>query len=128
MEISVGELLELNRVVNDLSDQQLNTILAYKIARILKKVAIEVAVAEETRTKTIMPFVKKDEEDNPIINDNNTYDIIEGKQAEVAKVLNEFFATKITIDLPTLNLKELEQIQLTPRQIEVLMPIIDEEE
>ena len=128
MEISVGELLELNRVVNDLSDQQLNTILAYKIARILKKVAIEVAVAEETRTKTIMPFVKKDEEGNPIINDNNTYDIIEGKQAEVAKALNEFFATKITIDLPTLNLKELEQIQLTPRQIEVLMPIINEEE
>ena len=120
MEISVGELLELNRIMNELSNQ--------KLARILKKVEAEVTIAEESRIKTIMPFVKKDEDGNPIINnDSNTYETIEGKQNEISQALNEFFSTKIKLDLPTLNLKELEQIQLTPRQVEVLMPIIDEE-
>ena len=128
MEISVGELLELNRIMNELSNQKLNTILAYKMARILKKVEAEVTTAEESRIKTIMPFVKKDEDGNTIINnDSNTYETIEGKQNEISQALNEFFSTKIKLDLPTLNLKELEQIQLTPRQVEVLMPIIDEE-
>lgn len=128
MEISVGELLELNRIMNELSNQKLNTILAYKMARILKKVEAEVTTAEESRIKTIMPFIKKDEDGNPIINnDSNTYETIEGKQNEISQALNEFFSTKIKLDLPTLNLKELEQIQLTPRQVEVLMPIIDEE-
>lgn len=128
MEISVGELLSLDRVVNEVSNQKIDTLLGYKIARILRKIANEVVVAEETRTKTIMPYVKKDEKGEPIVNDNNTYDVIDGKQAEVAKALNNFFDTKITIDVPLLTLKDLEQMELTPKQIETLIPIIDDKD
>lgn len=126
MKIKTGELLEINRVINELSDTKLNTILAYKIARILKKIALEIAVIEENRTKILMPYIEKDDEGQPIINDNQTYNIIPETSAEMQKKLSEFFMTEIDVDIPVLKLEELDKIEVTPKQMEVILPIIEE--
>lgn len=126
MKIKTGELLEINRVINELSDTKLNTILAYKIARILKKIALEIAVIEENRTKILMPYIEKDKEGQPIINDNQTYNIIPETSAEMQKKLSEFFMTEIDVDIPVLKLEELDKIEVTPKQMEVILPIIEE--
>lgn len=72
-----------------------------------------------------MPYIKKDENDEPII-DNGIYEVIEETRKELTDKLNEFFGTEIKVELPTLQLKELESIELTPKQIETLMKIIEE--
>lgn len=125
MEFKIAEILDLNKAINELADMKLNTILAYKIARIRKKLQEEVTTIEENRTQLIMPYIKKDENDEPII-DNGIYEVIEEKRKELTDKLNEFFGTEIKIELPTLQLKELESIELTPKQIEALMKIIEE--
>lgn len=125
MEFKIVEILDLNKAINELADMKLNTILAYKIARIRKKLQEEVTTIEENRTQLIMPYIKKDENDEPII-DNGIYEVIEEKRKELTDKLNEFFGTEIKIELPTLQLKELESIELTPKQIEALMKIIEE--
>lgn len=125
MEFKIVEVLDLNRAINELADMKLNTILAYKIARIRKKLQEEVTTIEENRTQLIMPYIKKDENNEPII-DNGIYEVIEETRKELTDKLNEFFSTEIKIELPTLQLKELESIELTPKQIEALMKIIEE--
>lgn len=125
MEFKIVEILDLNRAINELADMKLNTILAYKIARIRKKLQEEVTTIEENRTQLIMPYIKKDENNEPII-DNGIYEVIEETRKELTDKLNEFFSTEIKIELPTLQLKELESIELTPKQIEALMKIIEE--
>ena len=125
MEFKIVEVLDLNKAINELADMKLNTILAYKIARIRKKLQEEVTTIEENRTQLIMPYIKKDENDEPII-DNGIYEVIEEKRKELTDKLNEFFGTEIKVELPTLRLKELESIELTPKQIEALMKIIEE--
>lgn len=125
MEFKIAEILDLNKAINELADMKLNTILAYKIARIRKKLQEEVTTIEENRTQLIMPYIKKDENDEPII-DNGIYEVIEEKRKELTDKLNEFFGTEIKVELPTLQLKELESIELTPKQIEALMKIIEE--
>lgn len=125
MEFKIAEVLDLNKAINELADMKLNTILAYKIARIRKKLQEEVTTIEENRTQLIMPYIKKDENDEPII-DNGIYEVIEEKRKELTDKLNEFFGTEIKVELPTLQLKELESIELTPKQIEALMKIIEE--
>ena len=125
MEFKIAEVLDLNRTINELADMKLNTILAYKIARIRKKLQEEVTTIEENRTQLIMPYIKKDENNEPII-DNGIYEVIEETRKELTDKLNEFFGTEIKIELPTLQLKELESIELTPKQIEALMKIIEE--
>lgn len=125
MEFKIAEILDLNRIINELADMKLNTILAYKIARIRKKLQEEVTMIEENRTQLIMPYIKKDENDEPII-DNGIYEVIEETRKELTDKLNEFFGTEIKVELPTLQLKELESIELTPKQIEALMKIIEE--
>lgn len=125
MEFKIAEVLDLNRIINELADMKLNTILAYKIARIRKKLQEEVITIEENRTQLIMPYVKKDENDEPVI-DNGVYEVVEETRKELTDKLNEFFGTEIKVELPTLQLKELESIELTPKQIEVLMKIIEE--
>ena len=125
MEFKIVEILDLNKAINELADMKLNTILAYKIARIRKKLQEEVITIEENRTQLIMPYIKKDENDEPII-DNGIYEIIEETRKELTDKLNEFFGTEIKVELPTLQLKELESIELTPKQIEALMKIIEE--
>lgn len=125
MEFKIVEVLDLNKAINELADMKLNTILAYKIARIRKKLQEEVTTIEENRTQLIMPYIKKDENDEPII-DNGIYEVIEEKRKELTDKLNEFFGTEIKVELPTLQLKELESIELTPKQIEALMKIIEE--
>ena len=125
MEFKIVEVLDLNKAINELADMKLNTILAYKIARIRKKLQEEVTTIEENRTQLIMPYIKKDENNEPII-DNGIYEVIEGTRKELTDKLNEFFGTVIKVELPTLQLKELESIELTPKQIEALMKIIEE--
>ena len=125
MEFKIAEVLDLNRTINELADMKLNTILAYKIARIRKKLQEEVTTIEENRTQLIMPYIKKDENNEPII-DNGIYEVIEETRKELTDKLNEFFGTEIKVELPTLRLKELESIELTPKQIEALMKIIEE--
>lgn len=125
MEFKIAEILDLNKAINELADMKLNTILAYKIARIRKKLQEEVTTIEENRTQLIMPYIKKDENNEPII-DNGIYEVIEETRKELTDKLNEFFSTEIKIELPTLQLKELESIELTPKQIEALMKIIEE--
>ena len=125
MEFKIAEVLDLNKAINELADMKLNTILAYKIDRIRKKLQEEVTTIEENRTQLIMPYIKKDENDEPII-DNGIYEIIEETRKELTDKLNEFFGTEIKVELPTLQLKELESIELTPKQIEALIKIIEE--
>ena len=125
MEFKIVEVLDLNKAINELADMKLNTILAYKIARIRKKLQEEVTTIEENRTQLIMPYIKKDENNEPII-DNGIYEVIEETRKELTDKLNEFFGTEIKVGLPTLQLKELESIELTPKQIEALMKIIEE--
>lgn len=125
MEFKIAEVLDLNKAINELADMKLNTILAYKIARIRKKLQEEVTTIEENRTQLIMPYIKKDENDEPII-DNGIYEVMEETRKELTDKLNEFFSTEIKVELPTLQLKELESIELTPKQIEALMKIIEE--
>ena len=52
--------------------------------------------------------------------------VVNWKRKELTDKLNEFFGTEIKVELPTLQLKELESIELTPKQIEALMKIIEE--
>ena len=74
-----------------------------------------------------MPYVKKDEEGNPVIHDG-IYETIPETQSELAGKLGEFFSTKISIEVSKLTLEEISKIDLTPRQIEFLFPIIDDSE
>lgn len=126
MKITINEMMGLNVTLGELAETKMSTVLAYKLARISKKVRNELETAEEKRMEVIGPFLEKDENGNPIVLETNEYKLIDGKRADVTKELQTFFATEIETDIPTITLEELEELQLTTIQMENLMKVIKE--
>ena len=127
MKITINEMMGINVVLGELAETKMSTVLAYKLARISKKIRSELETAEEKRMEVISPFLEKDTNGNPIILETNEYKLIDGKRTEVAKELQTFFATEIETDIPTITLAELGELQLTTVQMENLMKVIKEE-
>lgn len=125
MKIKVAELNELGRIIEKISEEKTNIILAYKIARIIKILREEVKTIDENRTKIIEPYAEKDENGEFIIEDG-IYQINKDFQVDLAKKLDAFFSTEIEIDLPMLKLEELNMIEMSPRDMEYLIKIIEE--
>ena len=125
--MKVGELFSLQRVLDEISEQKVNNVLAYKLARIMKKVQEETQLIEENRKKIIGPYLLLDKDGNPVI-ENNFYKIKENCNEEVNKKIEEFFATEVdNLELPQLKLEDLKDLEINPKQMEFLMEIITEE-
>ena len=99
MKMTLTEILQKQRILSTLANMKLPYKLAYAISKNLGKMEAEVKAIEETRLNIIKEYAVKDENGEPVINDN-VYDLGDNMEA-FAEEFQNFLATETEVDIFT---------------------------
>lgn len=114
-------------VYREVKDQKMSIRLAYKFSKLANRVDEEAQFYRTKLQEIIDKYVEKDEDGKPvIIDDGAALKIIKGQEAECNKAMLEL--QNIDVDINgNFTVEELEGLELTPAQMQVLLPFISEE-
>ena len=128
IEVKAGELVSAYNALDSLRAQPLPAGQAYRIARLGRELEKEVGLYQNARTEVITKYCAKDDEGNPITDENGNISIKQGSDNftlaanELENLANEI----IQINVEPLELKELNDVKFTPEQMNNLIMFIRE--
>ena len=126
IELTVQEMIDSIPTLRELSNKQLKSKVAYRVARLLREVQAESETFETARVSLIKLYGAKDENGNLKTDENgNTY-IEQDKIAEFNSELTDLLTNKITINGDKLNIDDLGDETFTPQQMLSFSAFLDE--
>ena len=126
IELTVQEMIDSIPTLRELSNKQLKSKVAYRVARLLREVQAESETFETARVNLIKLYGAKDENGNLKTDENgNTY-IEQDKIAEFNSELTDLLTNKITINGDKLNIDDLGDETFTPQQMLSFSAFLDE--
>ena len=126
MIVTLGNIVDSQDVMRSLSNKQLRGRVAFKVARLLKKLEVELTTFNDTRLKLIESYAKKDEEGNYVTNDKNEYQFDGDNANKFIEEFNKLLSEKIEIEANPILIDEIEELNFTPAEMAVLEPFIEE--
>ena len=126
IKVTLKDIVESQDVMRTLSGKPLRGRAAFKVARLLKKLEVELTTFNDTRVKLIEAYAKKDEEGNFVTNEKNEYQFDEDNATKFVEEVNKLLLEELEIDANPILIDEIEEIDFTPAEMAVLEPFIDE--
>lgn len=126
MKVTLKDIVESQDVMRTLSSKQLRGRVAFKVARLLKKLEAELATFNDTRIKLIETYAKKDDEGNFVTNEKNEYQFDADNANKFVEEINKLLLEEIDIDANPILVDEIEELDFTPAEIVALEPFMDE--
>ena len=126
MKVTLKDIVESQEVMRTLSNKPLRGRVAFKVARLLKKLEAELTTFNDTRVKLIESYAKKDEEGNYITNDKNEYQFDQDNANKFVEEINKLLLEELDIDANPILVDEIEDLDFTPAEMAALEPFMDE--
>ena len=126
MKVTLKDIVESQEVMRTLSSKQLRGRVAFKVARLLKKLEAELTTFNDTRIKLIETYAKKDDEGNFVTNEKNEYQFDADNANKFVEEINKLLLEEIDIDANPILVDEIEELDFTPAEIVALEPFMDE--
>jgi len=125
--MTINQIESLYTTLKIISEKELPIFTSYKIAKVLSQLESDYEFYTKKLRKIIEKYGEKDEEGNPIIENDHVRinpDFLKLAEDELAE-LNQIESDPLSF---TFTLKELEDtgLKITPSQLQVLLPIIEE--
>lgn len=117
IELTVQEMIDSIPTLRELSNKQLKSKVAFRVARLLREVQAESETFETARVNLVKLYAAKDENGEIKTDENgNTY-IEQDKIEEFNKELRDLLDNTITINGDKLSLDDLGDETFTPQQM-----------
>ena len=117
IELTVKEMIDSIPTLRELSNKQLKSKVAFRVARLLREVQAESETFETARVNLVKLYAAKDENGEIKTDENgNTY-IEQDKIEEFNKELRDLLDNTITINGDKLSLDDLGDETFTPQQM-----------
>lgn len=115
---------KIENLILSLSKEKFNIKTQYKLIKIHKAIKNEQEIYQEQIQLNFEPFLEKDENGIPKINESGGYKIKKDKITECYLLMNKM--NNLEVQLPDLffSFDELEELDLTLEQLETLEPFI----
>ena len=126
MKVTLKDIVESQEVMRTLSNKPLRGRVAFKVARLLKKLEAELTTFNDTRVKLIESYAKKDEEGNYVTNDKNEYQFDQDNANKFVEEINKLLLEEIEIDANPILVNDIEDLDFTPAEMAMLEPFMDE--
>lgn len=126
MTVTLKDIVESQEVMRTLSNKPLRGRVAFKVARLLKKLEAELTTFNDTRVKLIESYAKKDENGNYVTNDKNEYQFDRDNANKFIEEVNKLLSEELQIDANPILVDEIEELDFTPAEMAVLEPFMDE--
>ena len=114
--ITMRELVDSIEVFKFFLDQPMRAKTAYKLSLIIDIIEKENNKFNDLRNHLIQNYAERDENNN-LIEKDNCYNIIPDKIPEFNKELNELLDMELNLYVNPLDLEDIENFELTPRQL-----------
>lgn len=121
---SNGNLYALRTLLDKIKKLHFSVQTQYKFLKINKSVQSEIEIFEQQKQSLIESYAELDENDQLIVSDNGGIKIKEECLQECTKKINEINAIQITFPDIYFSLDELEPLDLTLGELEILEPFI----
>lgn len=126
MELTLSQLVNINKILTSKSAMSIPIQTAFDIAQVLDKCQCSMEFYQQQMSKFLQQYAEKNEDGSYVISNESIKlkaDCIEmGTQQ-----LHELENTKITLDIKPFNLGQLADLNLTIQEVQILMPIIEKE-
>lgn len=124
--MKLGNVLSFAEIYNLVKDQKMPLRVAYKFSKLASRMDTETEFYKTKLQEIVDEYVEKDERGAPVMVDNGmAMKIIPGKEEACSAAMNELQNLEIDIE-PVFTVDELDGLELTPTQIQNLMPLIIE--
>ncbi len=127
MDLTFNQINGLNEALNELKDMTLPFKLSLIIAKDIALLGKEIEFYIEQERKFAMDYLQRNEDGTFIQESEGVFKIIEGKEEECRAAREELDKFTTDIDLRTIPLSLVENLELTPKQVGALELIIEEE-
>lgn len=124
LKIKLGELKGILEALQVLIEKEISIKVSYKISKMVRKVAEEYELFEQSRQKLLQKYGRKDEK-GQLISENGI--VILEKPEEFNEEFNSLYNTDIEFDIEPLKLESLGDITLSPKILLVLDKLITDE-
>ena len=120
------QLIQIKNTFAPHYEEKISASLSYKIFKLCNSIEQEEKFFNQKRQSIIEEFGKRDDNGQFITNDQGFIKMIDGKEADAQKALDELVAVDVDINVPTFTLDELSEIKLSVKDMVILTDIITE--
>lgn len=124
--MQLKDVIEGTDVLKKLAGQPLRGKVAFQISKILKRLEDELTLFNNTRVDIIKKYSETDANGELIADENGNVKLKEETIAEFNKEITELLNMEIEIDANKIALKDIEDVDFTPAEMTLLMPLIEE--
>lgn len=126
--MKMSEIFSFQSLRAKIKDSVIPIRLAYKFSRFFTALDKEIEFFNTTINNLIQQYGKKDEEGNYVLSDDKASVLIdEEKYAECMEKTKELNELEVTLEyIPSFTIEELESLDLTVQEVNLLMPYIQE--
>ena len=125
MKININELVQIGNLCEKFSNRVVSARLAYKLAKLSKAISEDINFYQEKYIEYLDKFGERDDNGDFISNGGNIK-IISGLEQECKEKFNELNSIEVEIPNIKFSLEELEQLNMTMKDILILDPFIEE--
>lgn len=125
MKITLGTIALAQSTLSRLGGQSFRGRAAFVIAKLAKAINTEMEDFNAARDAILIKYADKDENNEPII-DKGRVHLSDENLAICNKEIQELLATEVEINSSPLAAEWFDDIDITPGEVEVLIPFIEE--
>jgi len=124
--IQLKDVIESTEVLKKLAGEKLRGKVAFQISKILKKLEDELTLFNSTRVEIIKKYSQTDENGELIADEEGNVKLKEESIEDFNKEIIELLNMEIKIDANKIAIEDIENIDFTPAEMTLLMPLIEE--
>ena len=125
IKVRIADLLNSTATLQKLANANLKARTAWQVAKLLKIADSEIQDFNTTRMKVINKYGEKDENDNLITDEAGNCKIKEDCIEDFTNELNELLGSEVEIATNKIKLDDLEDLNFTPNEMNILEAFID---
>ena len=126
IKVQLKDIIEGTEVLKKLAGQPLRGKVAFQISKILKRLEDELTLFNNTRVEIIKKYSQTDENGELISDENGNVKLKEETIEDFNKEITELLNMEIEIDANKIALEDIENVDFTPAEMTLLMPLIEE--
>ena len=126
IKVTVNDILNSQEVFSKIAAMPIKVKTSFAIARIIRNLESELETFDKSRQALIKKYANKDENDELILNEDGTIAITPENAEEYNHEIQELLNSEITLAADPLDIKEIENIELTPTQVYMIEKFIKE--
>lgn len=124
--IQLKDVIESTEVLKKLAGEKLRGKVAFQISKILKRLEDELTLFNSTRVEIIKKYSQTDENGELIADEEGNVKLKEEAIEDFNKEIVELLNMEIKIDANKIAIEDIENIDFTPAEMTLLMPLIEE--